>query len=319
MISRVADGCFWLGRYLERAESTARLLATSRALALDGELAAEQVWPCVVVVAEELEGFVARHGPSADADGELVQATMTWDAATGTSIHWSTRAARDNARNVREVLSGDVWEAVNELWLWLDGPAARLEFDESRDAFYRRVRDEVQLALGLMRSTMLHDEPLDFAWLGLLLERVSQTSRILDVHHHAFRRLPPDHAAVVTGLWVSILHAVSGFEAYLRAHAGVVSGDAVARFLVLDDRFPRSVRYGVSAALDRLASLRPDGPAPLPGREAHDRLAALDGWVRSLDGLAADDVHGVLVRVVDETTSTCDAIGRELLGYGAAG
>lgn len=326
MISRVADGCFWLGRYLERAESMARLLATSRTLALDGELAPEQVWSSVVVVAEELEDFVARHGPGAEADGELVQSTMTWDPETGTSIHWSTRAARDNARNVREVLSGDVWEAVNELWLWLDGAGARAEYEESREAFYRRVRDEVQLALGLMRSTMLHDEPLDVAWLGLLLERVNQTARILDVHHHAFLRLPADHNAVVTGLWVSLLHAVSGFESYLRAHAGVVSGDQVARFLVLDDRFPRSVRYGVSAALDRLSSLRLPVPGAgtarhreLPGKEAQERLAALDGWVRSLDDVAAGDVHSVLVRVVDETTSVCDAVGRELLGYADGG
>lgn len=319
MISRVADGCFWLGRYLERAESMARLLATSRTLALDGELAPEQVWPCVVVVAEELEGFVERLGPHAEADGELVQSTMTWDPTTGTSISWSIRAARDNARNVREVLSGDVWESINELWLWMSGPAARIEFEESRDGFYRRARDGVQLALGLMRSTMLHDEPLDFAWLGLLLERVNQTARILDVHHHAFRRLPADHQAVVTGVWVSLLHAVSGFESYLQAHHGVVHGDAVARFLVLDDRFPRSVRYGLSAALDRLRSLRPPEQTQLPGREAHERLTALDAWVRSIDGLAADDVHAVLVRVVDETTATCDALGRELLGYGAGG
>ncbi len=166
---------------------------------------------------------------------------------------------------------------------------------------------------------MLHDEPLDIVWLGLLLERVNQTARILDVHHHAFLRLPPDHHAVVTGLWVSLLHAVSGFESYLRAHAGVVSGDAVAQFLVLDDRFPRSVRYGVSAALDRLGSLRPEEQVALPGKETQERLAALDGWVRSLDGLAADDVHSVLVRVVDETTGVCDAIGRELLGYGEGG
>src|SRR5690606_15349340 len=130
MISRVADGCFWLGRYLERAESMARLLATSRTLALDGELTPEQVWPCVVVVAEELDDYVKRHGAGSEADGELVQTTMTWGPQTGTSIHWSMRAARDNARNVREVLSGDVWEAVNELWLWLDGAAAKAEFDE---------------------------------------------------------------------------------------------------------------------------------------------------------------------------------------------
>lgn len=316
MISRVADGCFWLGRYLERAESTARLLATSRALALDGELTPLQVWWSVLVVADEDEDLVARHGEGVRADGELVQNALTWDTATGSSIARSIHAARDNARGIREVLSGDVWEAVNELWLWIESAAARQDWDDSREAFYRKVRDQVQLALGLMRSTMLHDEPLDVVWLGLLLERVGQTSRILDVHHHAFSQLPADHSAVVTALWVSLLHTVSGFEAYVRASSGVVSGEDVARFLVLDERFPRSVRYGVGAALDRLRSLRPADQEDLPGREAHERLAALDAWVRSLEELAPEQVHGVLVRVVEETGATCDAIGRDLLGYG---
>ena len=83
------------------------------------------------------------------------------------------------------------------------------------------------------------------------------------VHHHAFRRLPPDHQAVVTGVWVSLLHAVSGFESYLQAHHGVVHGDAVARFVVLDDRFPRSVRYGVSAVGPFVVTVKLPGQ-PLP-------------------------------------------------------
>jgi len=316
MISRVADGCFWLGRYLERAESTARLLATTRALALDGELSPERAWSSVLGVAGEQAPFIERHGQAAQADGELVQRTMTWGEPDGTSIARSIQAARENARSVREVLSGDVWESVNELYLWLASEAAEREWAESRDAFYRRVRDGVQLSLGLMRSTMLHDEPLDFAWMGLLLERVGQTSRILDVHHHAFSNMPVEHQAHETGVWSSLLYAVSAYEGYVRAHAGFVEADKVARFLVLDPRFPRSVRYSVSAALDRLRSLRPRTQPDLPGHDAEARLTALDAWVRSLEVLAPGDVHDVLTRVVDETSDACEAISRELLGYG---
>lgn len=316
MISRVADGCFWLGRYLERTESTARLLATTRALALDGELPPMQAWSSVLGVAGEQPFFIERHGESAQADGELVQRTMTWDREASTCIAISVAAARENGRSVAEVLSGDVWESVNELYLWLSSESAEREFAESRDGFYRRVRDSVQLSLGLMRSTMLHDEPLDFAWLGLLLERVGQTARILDVHHHAFSHLPVDRYGRETGVWTSLLYAVSAYESYLRVHTGFVEADAVARFLVLDDRFPRSVRYSVSAALDRLRSLRPRTQPGLPGAEAERRLSALDTWVRSLDEVAPGDVHDVLTRVVDETSGACEAISRELLGYG---
>ncbi len=316
MISRVADGCFWLGRYLERAESTARLLATTRALALDGELSGMQAWSAVLGVAGEQPFFVARRGKAAQADGELVQHTMTWDRKASTCIACSVAAARENGRSVVEVLSGDVWESVNELYLWLSSEAAEREFVDSRDAFYRRVRDSVQLSLGLMRSTMLQDEPLDYAWLGLLLERASQTARILDVHHHAFSHMPAEQYARETGVWTSLLYAVSGYESYLRAHAGFVEADSVARFLVLDERFPRSVRYSVRAALDRVRSLRPRGQPDLPGAEAEARLAALDEWVCSLDALSPADVHDVLTRVVDETSEVCEAISRELLGYG---
>ena len=188
VISRVADHCFWFGRYLERAESTARLLQVTRTLALDAELPPLQCWrPLVIVV-----GRGARRSSSASArtragDGEVVQRYMTWaPRESGVSLRSSVRAARENARSIREVLALEVWEAINELYLWLGGdatPAACTR--ENRDEFYRHIRRSTQLVPGppaqhhaARRAAGLH-----------LAGRAARARRArprasLDMHHH---------------------------------------------------------------------------------------------------------------------------------------
>jgi uncharacterized alpha-E superfamily protein len=316
MISRVADHCFWFGRYVERAESTARVLAVTRALALDGELTARQAWGPVVIVSGQDAEFHRQHGDAALEDGELVQRYLTYDDDNPVSIVRSVAAARENARSIREVIAQEVWEVINELHLWLRSSAADGDWAGHRHGFYRRVRNSSQLLLGLLRSTMLHDTPLDFIWLGMLLERTGQTARLLDVHHHALTRLST-HRVVETALWLSLLRACSGFEPFMKRYQGRVADGAVAAFLILERRFPRSIRYCVRSAYDRLCAIRPPPDAHLPGGRSLEALSALDAWV---DGLSADDlgggIHDVLTHVVDEVSSVCDKIGSELLGYG---
>jgi uncharacterized alpha-E superfamily protein len=332
MISRVADHCFWFGRYVERAEATARMLAATVSLSLDAELPAAQVWRTVIVVAGEEARFRERiaadagntaEGAATDdhpawGDGELVQRFMVWDEDNGTSLARSARAARSNARAIREVISLEAWEAINELHLWLDGAAAQATYAQQRDAFYHHARRGTQLTLGLLRSTMLHDEPLDFIWLGVLLERVSQTARMLDVHHHAFTHARPSAGGeiVETALWLSLLRALSGSEAYLKRAAGRVSSEAVARFLVSEPAFPRSIAYCVHSAYDRLCDIRPPDRHELPGGVSLERLRVLDSWVaaRAREPLAGAGIHELLTHVVDEVHEICGTLGKELLG-----
>lgn len=321
MISRVADHCFWFGRYIERAEATARMLAASVSLALDAELPPAQVWRPVLVVSGEEARFrerIANHDDdhAAWGDGEIVQRFMVWDEDSGVSLVRSVLGARWNARSIREVLSLEAWEAVNELHLWLRGDAAPATYTHQRDAFYHHARRGTQLTLGLLRSTMLHDEPLDFIWLGVLLERVSQTARILDVHHHAFTNLSARHEVVETALWLSLLRALSGSEAYLKRAAGRVSSEGVARFLIAESQFPRSIAYCVHSAHDRLCAIRPPDRHELPGGIALERLRVLDRWVaaRTKEPLAGASVHELLTHVVDEVHEICGTLGKELLG-----
>jgi uncharacterized alpha-E superfamily protein len=323
MISRVADHCFWFGRYLERAESTARLLQVTSALALDSDLTQLECWQPVIITAGEQERFLELRGDDAAADGEVVQEYLTFNDEVPVCLRRSVAAARENARSVREVVSLEAWESINELHLWIQGPAARVAFDEHRYGFYRHVRRETQLCMGLLRGAMLHDAPLDFIWLGLLLERIGQTARILDVHHHALTTAriggPEARPVVEVAVWLSLLRACYGFEAFMKSHRGAVTGEAVASFLIFEGRFPRAIRHCVRRAREGLGKVRPprNGPPPLLA------LARLNALEERLDAQAAaplDDagVHELLTAVVDETHAACEEVAIGLLAVAPA-
>jgi len=318
MISRVADHCFWLGRYLERAEHTARVLHVTTTLALDAELSSEQSWAPIVIVFGERETFCEKRGEPAAGNGETVQEYMTWDEENFVSMVWSIRAARENARSIREVVSLEVWEIVNELYLYMTGGEGRREYFANRWGFYRSVRKLCELALGFTRSTMLHDTPLDFIWLGVQLERAGQTARNLDVHHHAFTTLPDKNEIVQTALWLSLLRSCSGFEPFMKRHRGAVTGQAVAAFLLLEPSFPRSVRHAVEEAYQCYTAIRPPAEHQLPGGRSLERIAMLSAVLAEEPpgGLVGDRVHAIVTQIVDETAVICAGLGEELFRYG---
>jgi uncharacterized alpha-E superfamily protein len=317
MISRVADHCFWFGRYLERTESIARLLQVTSTLALDSDLTQLECWQPVIITAGEEERFAELRGAGAAGDGEAVQEYLTFNDEVPVCLRRSITAARENARSVREVVSLEAWESINELHLWIQGPAARSAYDEHRYGFYRHIRKETQLCMGLLRGCMLHDAALDFIWLGLMLERIGQTARILDVHHHALTAAGVSErtrSIVEVAVWLSLLRACYGFEAFMKTHRGAVTGEAVASFLIFEARFPRAVRHCVRRARERLEEIRPPGN----GRSRLKALERLEALEERLDALAArqldpEEVHELLTLVVDETHAAGDEVRVELL------
>jgi uncharacterized alpha-E superfamily protein len=319
MISRVADHCFWLGRYLERAEHTARVLHVTTALALDAELSPREVWGPIIIVFGERGAFGERHGEEAAGDAEIVQEYMTWDEDNPSSLWRSVNGARDNARSIREVVSLEVWEITNELYLYMTGGEGRRDYDENRWLFYRTVRKSCELSLGFTQSTMLHEAPLDFIWLGVQLERAGQTARNLDVHHHAFTTLPNKHEVVETALWLTSLRACSGFEPFMKRHRGAVSGRAVASFLLHEPSFPQSVRRAVEEATSRLARIRPPAEHQLPGGRALERIEMLSAYLTEESPALLNEgrVHEIVTHVVGETAAVGDELGREMFGYGS--
>jgi uncharacterized alpha-E superfamily protein len=310
LISRVADHCFWFGRYLERAESSARTLGATRETMLGAERADSFSWMPMIIVAGEQQRFVELNGETRGEDDEVVQNYLVWDLRTLSSLHATIRAARENARAIRDHLSQEAWEQINGLYLWMKSGDAREEYERDRHGFYGRIRRSMLLLTGIMRSTMLRDEALEFVRLGAVLERANQTARILDVHHHV---ISDRHVVLDTKLWLGLLRACAGFEPFMRRNRGRVTGDGVAEFMVLERRFPRSIRYALDSARQRVDAIR---TAEGPGQRSQRHLAELRGWVveRGPDLLAEGRIHELLTHVVDEVHGCANDIASEFLG-----
>lgn len=258
MLSRVADACFWLSRYVERAEANARILDVNIQLLLDFEDqnagTVQQHWQPILATLEDQERFSGFHpGISGDAVMEFV----TFEKKNPHSIVSCVMLARENARMVREQLSSEMWEQLNRLYLYTQSPAARAAFAESPIAFYRSLVDSLHSFQGITDATMTHAEGWHFLQLGKFLERADSTSRVLDIKYHIL--LPTGEqvgGTVDVTQWMAVLRSCSALEAFLKISHGQVTGRNVAQFLILHDSFPRSIRFcidHVDSALHRIS------------------------------------------------------------------
>jgi uncharacterized alpha-E superfamily protein len=305
MISRVADHCFWMSRYLERAENTARVLEVNQTLLLDFAVPLEQQWKPLLIIS-------GIHDMPGEADGESVQSYLTWEASNLASIFCSIAAARENARNIREVISTEAWERINFYYLWMQSAQARTLYHTDRSAFYSQIKRINPLITGISEGTMLHGEAWDFFQLGKYIERSSQTARILDVKYHIL--LPtPEHIGTPIDIahWVAILMSCSGYEPFHKQRPGADPGIAVADFLIFDSIFPRSVRFclGRCRSAAYAISGRPPGQ---PGNEAERALDGLVDWLNliRIDDFVEAGLHEALTSVINRIHGIGEAIHR---------
>jgi len=291
-----------------------KLPLTTRGLAFDVELPPLHCWRPLMIVSGQYPEFAGHFGADAAGNGDIVQRYMTWAPENPVSIRNSVRAAREGARSIREVLGHEIWQASNELFLWFAGEEAAASYVHDRDEVYRSVRRSTQLSLGLVRSTMLHDEPMDFLWLGVLLERIGQTARTLDMHHHIQGAAEGQQPLLQTALWLSLLRACSGFEAFIRREQGRVSRAAAVSFLLFEARFPRSLRYCVRSARDLAGRLDKSGGTGAI-TAARVRLEALDHWLDSQEKEEIPlSIHALLTHLVDEVGAACGELQRGVEG-----
>jgi uncharacterized alpha-E superfamily protein len=296
MISRVAEHCYWLARYLERAENTARVLEVNHTLLLDFHVPVEQQWRPVLIIS-------GIHDFAAPATAEAVQGLMTWDPDNPCSIAASLGAARENARIIREVISAEMWERINFYHLWVNGPAARAVYDTDRHEFYAQVRRINQLVHGICDATMAHGEAWEFFRLGAHLERACQTARILDVKYHTLLPAAEDVGTPADNAhWVAILMSCSGYEPFHKKPRPLPAdpGAAVAEFLIFDDQFPRSVRRCLWECETALAAAAGSDPGR-PPTEPESKVRELIWWLdhRAIGDLIRDGLHESLTHVVD--------------------
>lgn len=249
MLSRVADSLYWLARNVERAENNARILDVNLQVTLDSERtdadSERAAWQPILATLEDLTVFNKQH-PVINA--EAVCEFVTFSRENPNSIWSCVACARENARTVREYISSEMWERLNGLWLWLNSPAARQLFTGSGIDFYRHVVDYSHQFQGTTDATLTHGEGWNFIYLGKFLERADCSSRILDLKYHIL--LPTGErvgGTIDIVQWQAVLKSCSAFEAYRKEYTGQVKPWDVASFIILHDRFPRSIRFCVDA------------------------------------------------------------------------
>jgi uncharacterized alpha-E superfamily protein len=244
MLSRVADSCYWLSRYIERAETNARILDVNMQLQLDFDddtTESKQHWQAVLATLEDQELFNKVYGV---VGSEAVMEFVTFEKNNPSAIYSSIANARENARTTREQISSEMWEQLNRTYLYFRDGAARRDFSESPIDFYRSLVDKLHSFQGTTDATMTHGEGWDFLQLGKYLERADSTSRVLDIKYHIL--LPTGERVgghVDVTQWLAVLRSCSAMEAYLKVSEGTVDAWHVAKFLVLHDTFPRSLRF----------------------------------------------------------------------------
>ncbi len=216
MLSRVADSIYWMSRYIERAENVARFIDVNLHLMLDLPLGSAQQWQPLVDTTGDHEDFAKRYGTATQ---QNVIQFLTFDAENPNSILSCLRAARENARSVREIISSEMWEQLNEFYLMVNNAADNANGLTDPQELFASVKMSSHLFQGVTDATMTHGEGWHFARLGRVLERADKTSRILDVKYFI---LLPTLADVGTAFddiqWAAVLRSASAFEMYRKRY-----------------------------------------------------------------------------------------------------
>jgi uncharacterized alpha-E superfamily protein len=279
LLSRTADNLFWLSRYVERAESLARILETTQRLAslpaAYGGLTNE--WESALATAGASETFFAKHE---EATQDTVVAHIAFDRDNPSSILNCVETARHNARSVRTALTIEMWEAINGAWLELRRMADRKLEGEELTRFLGWVKEIGLRFDGSAHRTMLRNDIYDFSRIGMLLERADNTARILDVKYHL---LLPEQGEVGGGLdyyqWSAILRAVSAVTSYHWVYRESLKPWLIADLLILNDQMPRSLAACYSELVRHLDHL-----ARAYGRQGEAQRIARSGRVKLENG-----------------------------------
>ena len=251
MLSRVAESMYWMSRYIERAENVARFVDVNLQLILDQPIGMQAQWEPLVATTGDDKEFEKRYG---ETSRESVIKFLTFDTENPNSIISCLRAARENARSIRENISSEMWEQLNDAYLMVTETPEEWVMTEPHQ-FFTDIKVASHLFMGQTDNIMSHSEGWHFCQLGRLIERADKTSRIVDVKYFI---LLPSVGDVNTPFddiqWGALLHSASAFEMYRRTY-GLISPNNVVAFLLLDREFPRSVLYCLSKAEESLHAI----------------------------------------------------------------
>lgn len=326
MLSRDADAIYWIGRYIERAEATARMIDVHYHFGLESPRVGETMrWSSILAISGEGDAYYRQYREEDERD---IVHFFAFDPQNRNSILASIQSCRENARTIREQISSEMWEALNTTYLELKTWDVDRVLSKSPHAFFSWVKNASHLFQGITNRTLMMGESRDFIDTGRFLERATQTARILDVKYHdliptiphlhegekaPFTPTPlPDPDSVggtvdVHG-WLAVLKSVGAYEAFRKTYHQGVTPTRVAGFLILSPQFPASVRHSigrVDSCIRRIAG-NERGSANAVER-------AVGKLYSDLNFITAEEIiaHG-LHEFLEDVQSRCADIGRAI-------
>ncbi len=282
MLSRIAESLFWIGRYVERADDTARLLDVHLNVLLEDPWVDEPMANASLLAVMN----VAYEG---EATRDVVLDLLARDRSVTSSIAGGLTSARENARRAREVISTEVWEALNTTWQQLD---SRSRGRRPHD-FFQWARERAAVVWGLSSATTSRDDAWHFMDVGRCIERADMIARLIMTRSFAGTTGPN---------WTTLLRSCSAHEAYLRTVRALVSEERAAEFLIVDRFFPRSITFNLNRAEEILNDLEPD---PHRGSATEQARLALGRARTNLEYRPVREILDDLPRQMQEVQNAC--------------
>ena len=309
MLSRTADHLFWMARYTERAENTARMLDVNLQTQLLPQSAesAEQGWRAVLGISELQPAFDAKYGLLSRKD---VLDFMVCDPDNPSSIASCLTQARENARAVRGTLTTEVWETQNTTWLEMNALLNDGMLERDPSEFFEWVKHRSHLSRGVTIGTMLKDEAFYFIRLGTFLERADNTARLLDIKFHGADRELLAATDMDFYHWAAVLRSVSAFETYRKAYRDVITPERVAELLILRGDMPRSLIACMSEVVNNLAQVRNDVSSET--ERFAGRMHA-DLKFSSMDDILKRGLHDYLTEFLEQVYELGNRVSRDFL------
>jgi uncharacterized alpha-E superfamily protein len=305
MLSRVAESVYWVSRYLERAENVARFVDVNYNLTLGDSAPLADQWSPLIYTTGDQNDFNERYDSTTR---ENALQFLLFDAENPNSILSCISNAREAARTVREVIPSSVWENLNRFKMLVENAAKSRDAFEQPHDFCDSVRTTSQLLAGIANSSMLRDEAWLFSQMGRNIERADKTSRIVDVQY--FLLLPKARdvgTSIDVNRWSSLLKSADALDMYRRTHGRIVP-NTVAKFLILEPLFPRSIRFCVEEAAKRLRDVKQqDEREVLPSSVLMKQLVARMGSI-TIEEIVEQGMHSF----IDQLQGALNGLGNAI-------
>lgn len=322
MLSREADSMFWIGRYVERAEATARIVDVQYHSELEGafplatgNIGTTALWGPILAISGDAAHFSERFGH--DQSERNVLHFFACDSGNANSILACTSKARENARGVREMISSEMFESLNIFYLDVTKWTVDSILDSSPHNYFNQVKNASLLFKGITDRTLPTDEPRRFLECGMFLERAEKTARILDVKYHILLDSSEDASFPLDQhQWTAVLKSVGAFESFRKAHRFGITPAKVVSFLVLNPDFPSSICYSIRAAERALRGIG-GSKGSVPVNRAERLIGRLHA---DLSFLTTEDIletglHAFLETVQERCNEIGNAISEAYLRY----